>query len=272
MSRIARAFAVALGLCAAAFAANAEVVDLPTRAGVTERILVQQPEQAPAAVLILMTGGAGRLGIFENGSMRNDGNFLVRSRSLFVQHGYAVVLPDTPSDHSTPPFLGGTFRESPEHAADLGAVISWARQRYHKPVWIVGTSRGTHSAALAAVSLAGEQAPDGVVLTSTILSSSRFGQSNARPVQEMALEKVRVPVLVSHHEQDQCQVCQPALLPALMEKLKSAPAKLLTYQGGQSSGPPCEAFAHHGFNGIEGKVVDDIAAWIASQSPPTSPR
>ena len=110
------------------------------------------------------------------------------------------------------------------------------------------------------------------ILAATILASSRFGQSNARPVQDLPLEKVRVPVLVAHHQDDQCQVCPPSLLPRLMERFKATQAKLLTYEGGQSSGPPCEAFAHHGFNGIEGKVVDDIAAWIASQSPNIPPR
>jgi hypothetical protein len=273
MSGRARALAIVLSLCTgAALAGRPDVVDLPTRPGVSERVLVEQPDQPPTAVLVLMTGGSGRLGIFDNGSMRNDGNFLVRSRALFVQRGFAVVLPDTPSDHSTPPFLGGTFRESADHAADLAAVIGWAHQQFSRPVWIVGTSRGTHSAALAALGPAGLGAPDGVVLTSTILASSRFGQSNARPVQDMPLDKVRVPVLVAHHQDDQCQVCPPSLLPRLMERLKSTKAALLTYEGGQSSGPPCEAFAHHGFNGIEGKVVDDIAAWIISQSPHIPPR
>jgi pimeloyl-ACP methyl ester carboxylesterase len=263
------ALAMAVWLWAGvAWAARPEVADLPTRAGVTERVLVEQPEQAPRAVLVLMTGGTGRLGIFDNGSLRNEGNFLVRSRALFVQHGYAVVLPDTPSDHSTSPFLGGTFRESPEHAADLAAVIGWARQRFSRPVWIVGTSRGTHSAALAALSPPGVGTPDGLVLTSTILTSSRFGPAMARPVPDMPLERVHVPVLVAHHQQDQCEVCPPSQLPRLMDKFKSTHAKLLTFEGGQSSGPPCEAFAHHGFNGIEGKVVDDIAAWIDPLIPP----
>ena len=258
-----RAFAAMWFLWAGtAWAAGPEVVDLPTRAGVTERILVEQPEQAPTAVLVLMTGGAGRLGISGNGSLRNEGNFLLRSRALFVQHGYAVVLPDTPSDHGSPPFLGETFRESGEHAADLAAVIGWSRQRFSRPVWIVGTSRGTQSAAHAAVSLSGPGAPDGVVLTSSILATTRVNRST--PVQDMPLENVRVPVLVVHHEQDQCRSCPPALLPRLMGKLKSTTAKLLTYQGGQSSGPPCEPFAYHGYNGIETKVVDDIAAWIDS--------
>jgi dienelactone hydrolase len=266
MKWAARVVAALLGWSACvAWAMPPEVVDLPTRPGVGERILIEQPDRAPKAVLVLMAGGSGRLGIFDNGSLRNDGNFLVRSRALFVQHGYIVVLPDTPSDHSTSPFLGGTFRESPEHAADLAAIIGWARQRFARPVWIVGTSNGTESAAHAAVSLSGAGAPDGLVLTSTILASTRFHRST--PVQEMAIEKLRMPVLVAHHEQDQCELCSPALLPQLMDKLKGAHAKLLTYQGGQSSGPPCEAFAYHGFNGIEGRVVDDIATWIASQPP-----
>ena len=241
-----------------------EVVTLATRPEITQRMLVMQPDK-PLAVLVLMSGGAGNLGIYDNGSMRRDGNFLVRSRSLFVQQGYAVVLPDTPSDRNAPPHLSGSFRESDEHAADIGATIAWARQRFGTRVWLIGTSRGTQSAAHAGVTLAGASAPDGLVLTSAVLAASRFGSSTARPVQEMALEKLRIPVLVGHHEQDQCAVCPPALLPALMAKLNPATSRLITYQGGRSAGSPCEAFAHHGFNGIEDRVVADIAAWIAAQ-------
>ncbi|MDB5882002.1 MAG: hypothetical protein JWP43_1880 [Ramlibacter sp.] len=255
------AFLALLLWCAASFAQQAQIVDLPTRPGITQRMLVIQPEQ-PTAVVILLTGGAGRLGIFDNGSMRNEGNFLVRSRSLFVQRGFAVVLVDTPSDHSRPPFLDGTFRESEEHARDLGAVVTWSRQRFGKPVWLVGTSRGTQSAAHAATMLKDAAAVDGLILTSTILGSSRFGTSSARPVQEMAVQTLQMPVLVQHHAQDQCQSCSPALLPTLMAKLPAAGSRLITYEGGRSEGPPCEAFAHHGFNGIEDKVVADMAAFI----------
>jgi hypothetical protein len=34
---------------------------------------------------------------------------------------------------------------------------------------------------------------------------------------------------------------------------------------GLGEGDPCEAFAHHGYNGIERDVVARIAAWIAPQ-------
>ena len=34
------------------------------------------------------------------------------------------------------------------------------------------------------------------------------------------------------------------------------------FDGGASVGDPYEAFAHHGYNGIESQVVSAIAAWI----------
>ena len=254
----------AFALCGECLAQPAEVVDLPTRAGVKQRMLVLQPDKPAPAVLLLMTGGTGRVGIFDNGSLRNEGNFLVRSRGRFVQQGYAVAVIDTPSDKSNAPFMGGDFRESPEHATDLATVIAWARQRFGKPVWLVGTSRGTQSVAYLATTLTGASAPDGIVLTSSVLVSTPEGRSAARSVQDMPLEKLRMPVLVVHHERDDCRVCPPSLLPALMAKLPPATSRLILEQGGKSEGPACEAFAHHGYNGIEDKVVADIAAWIAA--------
>ncbi|GAB3776292.1 hypothetical protein GCM10028796_53520 [Ramlibacter monticola] len=250
---------LAAALAMGAAAQTAEVTDLPTRADVRLRVLAIRPAAEPPAVLVLLTGGGGHLGIYDNGSLRNEGNFLVRSRSLFVEAGYAVVLVDTPSDRRE---LRGDFRESAEHATDLGAAIGWARRTFGKPVWVVGTSRGTQSAVNAAVRLQGEARPDGVVLTSTILESTRFGTSTARPVQEMDLAQLSLPVLVLHHAQDPCQVCPPGRLPELMARLPAARSELVTYTGGRSQGQPCEAFSFHGFNGIEPRVVGDIAAWI----------
>lgn len=261
MGRRARAWVMAglLAVAASAFAQQAQVLDLPSRPGVTERLLVVRPAAEPDSVLVLLTGGNGQLGLYDNGSMRHDGNFLVRSRDLFVRRGHAVILVDTPSDHRE---LGGTFRDSPEHAADLGAVVAWARTTFGKPVWIVGTSRGTHSAANAAMTLRGAQAPDGIVLTSTILASNRFGSSAARPVQDWNLQELHIPVLVMHHQDDGCQVTPPARLPELMARLAGTRSALRTYTGGAARGPLCEAFAHHGFNGIEDQVVGDMSAWI----------
>jgi len=122
-----------------------------------------------------------QLGIFPNGSLRRDSHFLARVRGLFTARGPAVVLVDAPSDRGD---LDGDFRETKNHAADPGAVIAYARKAFGQPVWLVGHSRGTHSAVTAAMRLAGDAAPEVIVLAAAMLDSSRFASSTAKPLQE----------------------------------------------------------------------------------------
>jgi dienelactone hydrolase len=251
-------------LCCAAAAVFAQVapqvVDIPTRPGVTQRFLYLAPPQ-PRAAVVLLAGGHGGLQIYPNGSFKwGEGIFLVRARQLFVQHGLAVAVVDAPSDRQSAPFLGG-FRQTPEHVADLRAVMAWLRQQAPVPVWLVGTSRGTQSAAWVATQLGrSEGGPDGLVLTSTILRDP-----HGRPVPDMPLERVAVPVLVVHHVQDGCPLCPYSDAPRLMDKFSAAPRKeLIGVTGGEDRGDPCEAMAHHGFNGLDGEVVARIANWITT--------
>jgi alpha/beta superfamily hydrolase len=236
----------------------AKVVDIPTRPGVTQRFLyLGQPN--PIASVIVFAGGNGGLQITAGGSMQGgSGNFLVRSRQLFADAGFAVAVIDAPSDRQSPPYLGG-YRQTPEHQADVLAVIAWLRQRSPAPVWLVGTSRGTQSAAYIATEASPAQGgPDGLVLTSTILTDDR-----TRAVPKMPVDQLTIPVLVVHHEQDGCRLCAPNDLPLLMDKLgKNPKAALIMIKGGQSTGDPCEARAYHGFNGIEAEVVGKIGAWV----------
>ena len=237
-----------------------KVVDIPTRPGVTQRMLVLSSLE-PKAAIILFAGGHGGLQISQDGSFGwGKGNFLVRTRQLFADQGLLVVVVDAPSDHQSNPYLG-SFRQSPEHAADIKAVIAWLRTQAKIPVWLVGTSRGTQSAAYIATQLNSQEGPNGLVLTSTILSDDK-----GRPVPSMPLEKLRIPVLVVHHEQDGCKHCSFGDVPFLMKELDLAPRKqLLTFDGGESIGNPCEAQAYHGFNGIEPQVVKQIATWILAK-------
>lgn len=238
-----------------------KVIDVPTRPGVSVRMLVLSPPNPKAAVL-LFPGGHGGLQIFPNGSMQwGAGNFLVRSRQLFAERGLLVAVVDAPSDRQAKPFLNG-FRFSAEHGEDIKALIGWMRNQTPVPVWLVGTSRGTLSAAYAATALQGADGPDGLVLTSSIVGDNKEVSS----VLALPLGKIRVPTLVVHHEQDGCRVCAYSEVPTLMAKLDGAPRKeLMSVQGGESKGDPCEAFAHHGFNGVEGKVVKQLAEWILAK-------
>lgn len=253
-------FSIACACLPANAQVDQRVVDIPTRPGVTERMLVLQPAQ-PRAAVILLAGGHGGLQIFPNGTMNwGSGNFLVRTRSLFAEQGLLVAVLDAPSDRQRPPFLGG-YRQTAEHVADLRAAIAWVRQQAKVPVWLVGTSRGTQSAAYVATELALPDGPDGIVLTSTIMTDP-----NGRPVPAMDLGRIAVPVLVLHHQQDGCRLCQASWVPELVKRLRASPrSEGIVVNGGASQGDPCEAYAHHGFNGIEPAVVQRIAAWIASR-------
>lgn len=255
---------ISIAVTLAALASQAQVaqsvVELPTRPGVTQRLLLLEPT-APKAAVVLFAGGHGGLRLLANGTMQwGDGNFLVRSRQLFADEGLLVAVIDTPSDRQSPPYLAG-FRQRPEHAADIKAVIAWLRQRAKLPVWLVGTSAGTWSVAYAATELSGADAPDGIVLSATITDHDKF-----RPVTGMPLERIRLPVLLVHHESDECQRTRFAEMPLLMDKLTNASKKqVLAFKGGNNRGDPCEAFAYHGFNGLEREVVRQTAAWILAR-------
>jgi hypothetical protein len=236
-----------------------KVIDIPTRPGVSQRFLLIAPPNAKT-VAILFVGSHGGLQITDSGALgfgRN--NFLVRAVPIFVEEGVAVALIDAPSDRQGGGFLT-YFRESAEHATDVGGVIAWLREQLKLPVWLIGTSRGTQSVAAVSSRLAGAGA-DGIVLTSTIVTDRQ-----ATAVPDMELQKIRVPVLVVHHEQDGCRWCAFRDVPRLMGRLGSAPKKeLIAFRGGDNEGDPCAALAYHGYNGLERQVTARIVAWMRAQ-------
>lgn len=238
----------------------AKVVDIGTRPNVTQRMLVLSPEK-PIAIAILLAGGHGGLQITADGSFGwGKGNFLVRSRELFAAQGMMVVLVDAPSDRQRPPYLSG-FRGTKQHVTDLKAVIAWARKQADVPVWLIGTSRGTESAAYASTWLTGQDGPDGLVLTSTILSDSKEFS-----VPALELDRIKIPVLVVHHVNDGCSHCPYGSISTVMDKLTAASKKqLFGVQGGTTRGDPCEAYSYHGFNGIEPEVVKKITGWLLAK-------
>ncbi|HEX6007896.1 MAG TPA: alpha/beta hydrolase [Burkholderiales bacterium] len=249
----------------AAIAAEVSVRDIPTRAGVTQRVLLIQPDRSIAAV-ILLPGGNGLVQIGADGSVGRGGNFLVRSREQFARAGFLVAVLDAPSDRIEGPALD-YFRQTDEHATDVGRVIMLLREEVKRPVWLVGTSRGTTSVANAAIRLR-ENGPDGVVFTASLVGNDR------ERVPSMAIESIRAPALVVHHEEDACRYCLLRDVPALMVGLKGASrSELITFRGGgPARGNPCQAFHYHGFIGIEHEVVSRIADWIKSQLPSESGR
>jgi len=65
-----------------------------TCAPVAGRAAPSKGDAAPVASVILFTGGQGVLQL-------TRGNFLVRNRRRFAEHGFLVAVVDVPSDHKT---------------------------------------------------------------------------------------------------------------------------------------------------------------------------
>lgn len=259
-------------LCAAAApvwaqkVAGQTVIDLPTRSGVTVRYLALAPASPKAAVL-LFTGGAGVAKIPDDpgpGYARN-GNFLVRTREMFRSRDLFVGVIDVPSDRRDG---YGAFRGTAEHAEDVAAVMADMRRRAPGvPLWLVGTSRGTLSAAAVAARLPRDKGgPDGVVLSSSL---TRPGGRNAGPggmqtVFDFDLGSVTMPALIVHHREDACFATPFVDAEPLRAKFaRASRAELLAFSGGSPrESAECEPQAPHGFFGIEREVVDAIADWI----------
>jgi predicted alpha/beta-hydrolase family hydrolase len=234
-----------------------ELVTLPTRAGVTQPFFLLAPAGQPVASVILFPGGDGALSV-KRGALAGGDNFLTRSRNRFAAQGFLVALLDVPSDHSDG---YGAFRSTENHARDIAGVIAYLRQRAAVPVWLVGTSRGTISAANAAARLMAPEAADGLVLTSSITASSKRLLDLPASVD---LAAITVPTLLVHNTEDQCVACPFSKVPGVMDKLTRVPRKeLIPFTGGDPpQGDPCEALSRHGFLGIEDPVVAAIARWI----------
>jgi pimeloyl-ACP methyl ester carboxylesterase len=235
---------------------------IPTRPGVTGAFLLVRPSGAPVASVVLFAGGNGLLAL-GSGKLGLAGNFLVRNRGRFASQGMLVAVIDSPSDH--PGGLDG-FRTGAAHAEDVRAVIAALRQEASVPVWLIGTSMGTVSAANGAARLTAG-GPDGIVLTSTV---TRVGRERIETVGDVPLAEIRVPTLIVHHKNDACKATPYADTPSLLRDLKQAPKReLLAFDGGDSprSGP-CEAFAAHGYVGLDAEVVTAIVSWIKATPRP----
>jgi len=252
--------ALAVLLLAAALSARAaaeEVRTIPARPGVTESFLLLLPSGEPVASVIIFAGGHGDLALTTAGVGQLQGNFLVRTRTRWVREGFLVAILDRPSDRK-----GGlwNFRTTAEHAADVRQAIAALREIARVPVWLVGTSMGTLSAANAAARIT-EGGPDGIVLTSSVTETSRLSYEAVR---HAGLGDIRVPALVVHHKDDGCRASPFSGAEAILKALARAPAKeLMTFEGGSPPiSEPCEAKSAHGFLGIEARVISAIGAWI----------
>ena len=190
---------------------------------------------------------------------------------MLRQAGFATALVDAPSDHQSEVGLRG-FRLAARHAEDIGKVIADLRTRTRAQVWLVGTSRGSISAANAASRLTGPAAPDGLVLTSPVTSGSDSRRQPwvAQTALAARLEAIRMPVLVVAHAGDTCVRSPPGLAGAIAGRTNGSRQQTVTITGGpeglRAGGKrACAGRSHHGFLGQEAELAAGIARFVRGE-------
>lgn len=220
-------------------------------------VYVMTDAQAKATLLLLPGGGAATGEIVEG--KPKSGNFLSRSRSFFKRAGYNVMVVYRPSDLND---LDYGYRISAQHMNELRVAVEYAKRTFGKPVWLIGTSRGTVSGTAAAIEF-GPELVAGLVLTSSV--------TNSKPgaIATQDLKRLKIPVLVVHHSKDACRVCLPAEAAKIPTLLVNATKKdfMLIEGGSDPHGNECNAQHWHGFINYEEATVKLITDWMDSQSP-----
>src|SRR5689334_6616036 len=195
--------------------------------------ILDSESDAPRYVVILFPGGSGVMDPrVQDGKLVYGmrGNFLIRSRPLLVDKEFATVATNTTTSEER-----------------VQALLDDIKRRYPAAkIYVMGTSNGTY----ATMRLAGylSERVAGVVHTSSLNAISRFDSREYKNRQ----------LIVSHVG----DVCRATLFSASKDSHERYGTDFIPMEGGISVGEYCEAFSHHGYNGIERETMDKIKDWI----------
>jgi pimeloyl-ACP methyl ester carboxylesterase len=254
MRRIVLAALAAFGTAVPAWADDApNYITLSTRPEVEERFVLVEPPN-PVASAIMFTGAAG---LVEPKPGKLGVNFLIRTRDVYAARGIRLAIVDAPSDHHSGLWR---FRNTDEHRTDIAALIAWLKQRQDVPVWLIGTSMGSISAAHVASRLPPGTVA-GIVLTSSVTVSTRNDSDHTL---RAPLENFTGKALIVANRDDACPASPPKAADTIAHKLTAASmVEVKLFSGGTTpKSDECEALSRHGYIGIEDEVAGFIADWI----------
>jgi hypothetical protein len=252
------------------FALADPIVEIESR-GQKVRAVLLKPAN-PKGAVILLAGGDGRLDITPDGEITKLRlNQLVRTRALYERSGYVTLVPDiAPSFKVGASGVVDLYRASRAFAQDIGAMVKYLRGITPRPIVAVGTSRGSLSVANAVAKLKGEgnQRPDAAVLTSAFL---RVGAHVPSPtvfkIANGDAKLLDVPTMLVWHVADTCPDTSAAIVGPFRAWYQGSGRKLMekSFSGGRpAESEPCEAFAPHGFYGLDPEVAGAITGFVGA--------
>lgn len=206
------------------------------------------------AVLIMIPGGEGHIGLTPDKADLGGiyGRVLKPLANPALSSGNLhVVIFDSPFALPTDPVFP-TSRISGDHQGRIESVVRFYRERFGKPIWLMGHSNG-------AISVAEFIRAHPDLAAGTIFSSSRVGVKVAAGTP--------LPVLFLHHRRDSCSKADPAADVAIHDSLKAGgktDTAFVWVEGGTAGqGDVCHA-GHHMYLGSEEGAYRAMDEFIAA--------
>lgn len=248
-------------------AVTATLMQITTGRG-AEIKYVRCQAQDPVAVLLLFPGGPGRIDLSGEGeqfSIGGGSGFTARNYTNFATQGFLTVLLDAPSDFYTENGMPPQFRIGTGHAADVHDLLEAVPESATLPVWVLGISMGSLSAANMGIRLTNRL--QGLVLASCPTQPEPDGALYTvltNGILDMQLGEIGIPVLVAYHSNDGCSETPASNAPAVVTALSNAgPCELRYFSGGDpGEGNPCGTTVYHSFWGLDGEVSAAMSDFI----------
>ena len=205
------------------------------------------------ANIILFNGGPGWWGNLKSK------NFLIRERKNLFSRGLNVfIFPNKKKKYK----MTYADRLKNIHISRIRNLIKDIKSQNNLPIFLAGISRGAVSVGKF-ISQHGREI-NGAALLSGIYINSEMTKKNKYSMQRVIGTSVETNILVQHHENDCCKVCQPSSAKQFFEDLEITSKALQMISGGSASGGCNGPFHHHGFEGVEDQVVEKLVSWVES--------
>ena len=251
---------VVIGSSLATLAHAQEIVTLPTRPGVTQSYFLAGVPKNRQAIVVLFPGSGGliRLRTESEQIKFSAGNFLVKNRGEFTKRTIVTAVVDAPSDKQTGWGMGDEFRLGEDHFTDISAIATDLNKRFPDlPLFLIGTSRGSISAAALAARF-GAQIAGGVITSSMFRPAGRNSREPGPGLSRFDFATIKIPLLLVHHVSDQCASSPYGDAQRLSDKYP-----LISVLGGlPPTSDPCEPSSQHGYYGKESETVEEIVNWM----------
>jgi pimeloyl-ACP methyl ester carboxylesterase len=224
------------------------------------------PAKEAVATLVFIPGGEGRRGFGADATERHGYfsgypfNRMLRSLSDpgATSGRFNVVIFDSPTMLVT---MGhwSSQRAETDHLSRVEDVVRHYKERLGKPVWLMGHSMGSISVTETYKRLQDEKRA--ALVSGLIVSAGQNGTS-------LNWETTMLPVLVLHHEADQCVGNTVGHAKRIVTKLREAgnlSAELAIVSGGSAWGDPCRS-GFHMYLDIEPDVAKVLDAFMSRHS------